>query len=50
MESWGLGRPQPWLNARLELPVGPLLCVINGQTRGRQTSQGPWAHRSDPAG
>ena len=26
------------LQARLELPVGPLLCVINGTTRGRHWS------------
>src|SRR3954469_19963815 len=28
----------PWLRARVELPVGPLFCVVNGATRGR-----PWA-------
>jgi integrase len=28
----------PWLQARVELPVGPLFCVGNGATRGR-----PWA-------
>jgi Phage integrase family len=27
-----------WTTRRLELPVGPLLCVINGPTRGR-----PWS-------
>jgi site-specific recombinase XerD len=26
---------QPWLTARLELPVGPLLCIATGPTRGR---------------
>jgi site-specific recombinase XerD len=34
----GLGALQPWLDERLELPVGPLFCVINGPTRGR-----PWS-------
>jgi site-specific recombinase XerD len=29
---------RPWLNARLELPVGPLFRIINGPTRGR-----PWS-------
>jgi integrase len=28
----------PWLGLRVELPVGPLFCVINGPTRGR-----PWS-------
>jgi site-specific recombinase XerD len=35
MDAWGWDELQPWLKTRLELPVGPLLCVINGQTRGR---------------
>jgi integrase len=41
-----------WLELRVELPVGPLFCVINGPTRGRH-----WAtaaaraelRRTDPA-
>jgi site-specific recombinase XerD len=28
---------EPWLQARVELPVGPLFCIVNGRTRGR-----PW--------
>jgi site-specific recombinase XerC len=24
----------PWLTGLVELPVGPLFCVVNGQTRG----------------
>jgi site-specific recombinase XerD len=28
---------EPWLQTRVELPIGPLFCVINGPTRGR-----PW--------
>ena len=35
MDAWGWDELQPWLQTRLELPVGPLLCVINGHTRGR---------------
>ena len=37
MDAWGWEQLRPWLAARLELPVGPLFCVINGTTRGR-----PW--------
>jgi integrase len=35
MDAWGWAELQPWLDVRLELPVGPLLCVMNGPTRGR---------------
>jgi site-specific recombinase XerD len=35
MDAWGWEQLQPWLDMRRELPVGPLLCVINGTTRGR---------------
>jgi site-specific recombinase XerD len=38
MDGWGWGELQPWLELRLQLPVGPLLCVINGRTRGRHWS------------
>ena len=38
MDAWGFERLQPWLELRRELPVGPLLCVINGTTRGRNWS------------
>ena len=37
MDDWGWQELQPWLERRLELPVGPLFCVINGATSGR-----PW--------
>jgi integrase len=30
MDAWGWEQLQPWLDKRRELPVGPLLCVING--------------------
>jgi hypothetical protein len=26
---------EPWLQTRVELPIGPLFCVVNGPTRGR---------------
>jgi site-specific recombinase XerD len=38
MDAWGWEQLQPWLDMRRELPVGPLLCVINGATRGRHWS------------
>ena len=36
MEDWGWQELQPWLELRLQLPIGPLFCVINGATRGRR--------------
>jgi site-specific recombinase XerD len=38
MDRWGWENLKPWLAARLELPAGPLFCVIDGPTRGR-----PWS-------
>jgi site-specific recombinase XerD len=38
MDAWAWDELQPWLELRVELPVGPLFCVINGRTRGRQRS------------
>jgi site-specific recombinase XerD len=38
MDRWGWEQIDPWLQARLSLPVGALLCVIDGPTAGR-----PWA-------
>src|SRR5436190_14832458 len=38
MDAWGWEQLRPWLAARLELPIGPLFCVIDGPTRGR-----PWS-------
>ena len=29
---------QPWLDARVELPVGPLFCIIDGRTQSRSWS------------
>jgi integrase len=34
MDAWGWEELQPWLERRLELPVGPLFCLITGPTRG----------------
>ena len=38
MDESGWEQLQPWMNARLDLPVGPLFCVIDGPTRGRLCS------------
>jgi site-specific recombinase XerD len=38
MDDWGWEQLRPWLNARAELPVGPLFCIVDGPTRGR-----PWS-------
>jgi site-specific recombinase XerD len=38
MDAWGWTELQPWLQARVDLPVGPLFCVLTGPTRGRQWS------------
>jgi integrase len=38
MDEWGWEHLRPWLDARAELPVGPLFCIIDGPTRGR-----PWS-------
>jgi site-specific recombinase XerD len=38
MDDWGWEQLRPWLEARTELPVGPLFCIIDGPTRGRRWS------------
>jgi integrase len=38
MDAWGWDQLQPWLAARIELPVGALFCIIDGPTRGL-----PWS-------
>ena len=38
MDGWGWEHLRPWQELRVAMPVGPLLCVIDGPTRGR-----PWA-------
>src|ERR687898_36048 len=38
MDDWAWEQLEPWLQARVRLPVGPLFCVVDGATRGR-----PWA-------
>jgi hypothetical protein len=38
MDEWAWEQLRTWLSARLEPPVGPLFCIIDGPTRGR-----PWS-------
>jgi site-specific recombinase XerC len=38
MDDWAWEQLQPCLSTRLQLPVGPLFCVITGPTRGRRWS------------
>jgi site-specific recombinase XerD len=38
MDDWAWEQPEPRLELRVALPVGPLFCVVNGPTRGR-----PWS-------
>ncbi len=38
MDGWGWEQVSPWLSARIELPVGPLFCIIDGPTRGQSWS------------
>jgi site-specific recombinase XerD len=37
LDDWAWEQLEPWLQARVQLPVGPLFCIVNGPTRGR-----PW--------
>jgi integrase len=36
MDDWGWQELEPWLTVRVDLPIGPLFCIINGRTRGRR--------------
>ena len=38
MDAWGWEQLSPWLVDRVELPIGPLFCIIDGPTRGRSWS------------
>src|SRR5436305_15030886 len=38
MDAWAWSAIEPWLAGRVQLPVGPLFCVIDGPTRGRAWS------------
>jgi site-specific recombinase XerD len=38
MDIWAWSAIEPWLADRVQLPVGPLFCVIDVPTRGRAWS------------
>lgn len=38
MDDWGWEHLAPWIEVRKSLPIGSLLCVVHGPTRGR-----PWS-------
>jgi site-specific recombinase XerD len=38
MDDWGFEHLLAWLEQRVQLPIGPLFCVIDGSTRGRAWS------------
>ncbi len=38
MDAWGWEQLRSWLTTRVELPIGPMFCVIDGPTRGRSWS------------
>jgi site-specific recombinase XerD len=38
MDTWVWEQLRPWLEARAQLPIGALFCVIDGPTRGRAWS------------
>ncbi len=47
MDDWAWEQLAPWLEARVELPIGPLFCVVNGATRGRPWAPPPLARSCD---
>ena len=52
MDPWGWEQLSPWLQSRVELPVGPLFCIIDGPTRGRR-GRAPafaWSSAGSPPG
>jgi integrase len=46
MDDWGFEHLSAWLERRVEPPVGPLFCVIDGPTEGRRA----WAGTAVRAG
>jgi site-specific recombinase XerD len=36
MDRWGWEQLDPWLETRVQLPIGALVCVIHGPTAGRR--------------
>jgi integrase len=46
MDDWAWEQLEPWLQARVELPVGPLFCIVNGPTRAGGPGRPPPPARS----
>jgi integrase len=49
MDTWGWEQLSPWLGARVELPIGPLFCVIDGPDPRAALVQCQRARRVPPA-
>jgi integrase len=52
MDDWGFDQLRPWLDRRLAMPVGTLLCVIDGQNPrpaldARRDAEPATPHRND---
>ena len=46
MDEWGWEQLRPWLNARAEVPLGPLFCTIDGPPAGGRGQAPPCAASS----
>jgi hypothetical protein len=46
MDSWAWHQLQPWLETRVELPVGPLFCIVTGDRRAAGTGRPPEPEQS----
>ena len=49
MDDWGWQELEPWLERRLELPIGPLFCVITGATGAGPGQPRPLARHTSSA-
>jgi integrase len=47
MDRWGWQQLEPWLQRRLELPIGALLCIVDGQPPAGPGHRPRSARRSD---
>ena len=48
MDDWAWEQLEPWLQARVELPVGPLFCVVNGADARAAVGGRRRPHRAAP--
>ena len=39
IDDWAFEQLAPWLKTRVELPIGPLFCVVNGPTQTQHCSR-----------